>query len=181
MYFVAVLLPEALNEKILVYKKQMAKNYGCTVGLKSPAHITLVPPFWTAATNEDLLRAELDGLAATLSPFTVFTANFSAFAPRTLFVAVKESADLLALKKKTDERFDAKAYGTKKNSRPFHPHITVATRDLQKKDFADAWPQFEKQKFEESFDVAALCLLRHNGRLWDVVHIASFAPANGDD
>ena len=45
MYFNALVLPEQLDKKILTYKSWMADKYNCKVGLKSPAHITIVPPF----------------------------------------------------------------------------------------------------------------------------------------
>src|SRR5690349_4871439 len=140
MYFVAVVLPKHLDEKILQHKKWMQEKYGCKVGLKSPAHITLVPPFWTPTENEDKLKKDLFGIASDVSSFTVVTNNFSAFKPRTLFVATKENGALNELKKKTDDVFQRKDYKIKKEARPFHPHITIATRDLHKAAFAEAWP-----------------------------------------
>ena len=52
MYFVAIVLPSHLNEKLLAYKQLMLEKYNCKVALKSPAHITLVPPFWMEEEKE---------------------------------------------------------------------------------------------------------------------------------
>lgn len=175
MYFVAVVLPATLNEKIHVYKKQMQERYGCKVGLKSPAHITLAPPFWMEEANESALQQDLQKLAQQVAPFPLTTNDFSAFRPRTIFVAVRESSALQAVKKTADAFFRHSAYGMKIENRPFHPHITIATRDLHKKDFAEAWPFFQQEIFRESFDAAGLSLLKHNGRNWDVVFTAPFA------
>ena len=101
MYFVAVVLPKHLDEKILQHKKWMKENYGCKVGLKSPAHITLVSPFWMNAENESELKNNLKTIASAVVPFTVWTNNFAAFKPRTLFVATKENNALNELKIKT--------------------------------------------------------------------------------
>lgn len=175
MFFIAVVLPERLNEKILVFKKWMQEKYGCRVGLKSPAHITLVPPFWTEPENEALLTNDLQSIATQMNVFTLSTNNFSAFKPRTIFVAVNENEELHRLKKTTDDFFRRRDYKIKLDTRPFHPHITIVTRDLHKKDFADAWPHFENKTFTEEFEVDGLSLLKHNGKTWDVAFTSSFA------
>lgn len=175
MYFVAVVLPKAVDEKVRHYKQQMKEAYGCKVGLKSPAHITIVPPFWMAQEREANLEADLSAIAAGRQPFLLRTANFSAFRPRTLFVAVEESIALQELKKSSDAFFAARDFPMKKENRPFHPHITIATRDLPKHAFFEVWPSFAEKKFEEEFAVTGLSLLKHNGRAWDVVFTADFA------
>ena len=175
MFFTAIVLPNNLNEKILSYKKWVQEKYGCRVGMKSPAHITLLPPFWTEPANEERLKQELQVVCNSFPSFVVETNNFSAFKPRTLFIAVKENERLNQLKKMTDNYFRGTNYGVKIDGRPFHPHITIATRDLHKKDFTDAWPHFENKKFEEGFEAAGISLLKHNGRTWDVVFTSLFS------
>lgn len=177
MYFTALILPPQLNEKVLAYKKQLQEAYGCKVGLKSPAHITLIPPYWMPEAKEAALKDDMITLGQTLPAFTLTTANFSAFAPRTLFIAVQNSEPLQAVKKKNDHFFRHRDYKMKIESRPFHPHITLATRDLYKKDFAAAWTRFQNEVFEESFAVTGLSLLKHNGQSWDVVFTAPFTAA----
>jgi len=152
----------------------MKENYGCKVGLKSPAHITLVPPFWMNTEKETELKNNLKTIASAVVPFTVWTNNFAAFKPRTLFVATKENEALNNLKRTADNFFQSKNYKIKKEARPFHPHITVATRDLHKAAFAGAWPQFQNKIFEEAFEAAGLSLLKHNGQDWDVIFTANF-------
>ena len=53
-------------------------------------------------------------------------------------------------------------YKIKIDERPFHPHITIATRDLFKRSFHEAWPIFEKETFEAEWEANALSVLRHN-------------------
>lgn len=176
MYFIAVVLPADLNTKILAYKKWMQENWGCKVGLKSPAHITLVPPFWMDESLEPPLIKDITLLSTQFTPFEIDTHNFSCFKPRTIFIEPVLTDNLRNLKKETDQFFKTHyQYGAKVDTRPFHPHITIATRDLRKSAFAEAWPHFEKQTFEHSFRADAISLLRHNGNTWDVVHTAHFA------
>jgi 2'-5' RNA ligase len=181
MYFLAVVLPQAIDEKVLRYKQQMRETYGCKVGLKSPAHITLAPPFWMDEAKEAALVQDIASLARSLSAFSLTTANFSAFKPRSIFVALEENETLHSLKKMSDAFFRGKDYNMKVESRPFHPHITIATRDLHKKDFWEAWPQFEKERLIESAAITGLSLLKHNGQKWDVHYTAPFTASGADD
>ena len=175
MYFIALVLPEFLQQKILPLKQKMYDQYGCRTGLKSPAHITLLPPYWMDESLEKELIADLDMLSSQFEPFTLHTAGFSCFRPRTIFIATAASEELNRIKAVSDVFFGTRfVYKMKTDRRPFHPHITIATRDLAPKDFYDAWPFFEKGVFSESFEVNSMSLLRHNQKNWDVVHTSRF-------
>lgn len=175
MYFIAIVLPPELNEKVLKYKKMMLEKYNCKVGLKSPAHITLVPPFWMEDEKESELISDIDTVSSKLSSFTIRTNNFSAFRPGTIFAAVEENETLQAVKNKMDDFFkNQSSYSIKIDTRPFHPHITIATRDLFKKSFYEIWPWFEEKKFIEEWKAETVSLLRHNKKNWDVVHTSQF-------
>jgi 2'-5' RNA ligase len=155
----------------------MKENYGSKVGLKSPAHITIVPPFWMEEEKEQNLKEDMETISRNFPAFELGAANFSAFKPRTIFVAVEHNDSLNALKKASDNFFRQSDYKIKIENRPFHPHITIATRDLHKKDFAEAWPHFQDSEFKERFVAEGISLLKHNGRHWDVVFTAPFAAA----
>jgi 2'-5' RNA ligase len=175
MYFVAIVLPEELNKEVRVFKDRMLAKWGCKVGLKSPAHITLIPPFWMDETLQTELLRDLDVLCSSLHPFPITTNNFAAFKPRTIFIQPVLHEGLKKLKRATDSFCKAhKQYGAKADNRPFHPHITIATRDLHKQAFAEAWLYFEQQKFEVVFDAKGLSVLRHNTQAWDVIHTSPF-------
>jgi len=175
MYFVAVVLPYALNEEIKVFKNLMFERWGCAVGLKSPAHITLVPPFWMDAALEKTFVRDLDESCKNIQPFTIATNNFSAFKPRTIFIKPVLDDPLKKLKNDVDTFCKTHTqYGAKPDTRPFHPHITIATRDLNKQAFAEAWTYFETKTFTASFEANGLAVLRHNTKIWEVIHTATF-------
>ena len=176
LYFTALVLPEYLNAKILPLKQYMHQEYGCKVGLNSPAHITLLPPFRMENSLEGNLLSAIDDFSTSLSPFPVSTANFSAFPPRTLFIDVAPSAELSKLKAASDRYFGAlPLVKVKIDTRPFHPHITIATRDLEKSAFHKSWQRFKEERFEEEWTVGGISMLRHNSKNWDVVHTSQFA------
>ena len=175
MYYIAIVLPKELDEQIIKFKYYMLEKYEAKVGLKSPAHITIVPPFWLHPEREDGLRSDLDSLAAQLQPFPLSTHDFSAFKPRTIYIDVAPSEPLKEVKKKADRFFAERAeYGIKPENRDFNPHITIATRDLHKAAFAEAWPYFKDKEFRKDWTVEGLSLLRHNKKNWDVILTSQF-------
>jgi 2'-5' RNA ligase len=175
MYFVALVLPEELNQEILKWKHYMHERFQCSVGLKSPAHITLVPPFWLDEAKKNSLLADVNRIAGDHHSFSIETKNFSAFKPRTIFIDVAENEALTKLKHRVDLSFkNNKRYRMKIDDRPFHPHITIATRDLFKKNFYEVWPVFEKERFEKKWEATGVSVLRHNKKNWDVIHTSQF-------
>ena len=175
MYFIAIVLPQDLNEKVLKYKNLMFEKYNCKVGLKSPAHITLVPPFWMNEEKEEQLISDINSLSNHLNPFSISTNNFSAFKPKTIFISLVLNDQLNDVKKATDAFFKGNAfYNIKIETRPFHPHITVATRDLFKKSFFEIWPWFAEKKFLEEWTADGISILRHNKKNWDVIYTSQF-------
>lgn len=174
MYFIAVVLPGKLNEKVLKYKTMMLEKYNCKVGLKSPAHITLVPPFWMEEEKEQQLLQDTDGLSSQFSSFIICTNNFSVFKPKTIFIAMVANKKLDEIKAATDSFFKDSVYPVKIDTRSFHPHITIATRDLYKKDFYEVWPWFAEKKFVEEWKAGGISVLRHNKKNWDVIHTSQF-------
>lgn len=171
MYFIAIVLPKDLDAEIIKYKQLMLERWGCTVGLKSPAHITVVPPFWMSNELETTLLKDADAVSKLFSPFIITTNNFSAFKPRTIFIDVLLDDKVTFVKKQTESYFTAnKSYKIKRENRPFHPHITIATRDLHKKAFAEAWLLFEHKTYRAAFEVQGLATLRHNKKTWDIIH-----------
>jgi 2'-5' RNA ligase len=179
MYFIAHVLPAELNEKIQFYKQVMLERYGCKVGLKSPAHITLIAPFWLEPGKEKGLINNLDLISRDHCPFIINTLNFAAFKPRTIFIDVIDNKDLNTLKSSIERQFvNNKDYNIKSEDRPFKPHITIATRDLTKKSFSEAWAHFENKQFEKKWVANSISLLHHNKKNWDVIHTSQFSIAS---
>jgi 2'-5' RNA ligase len=50
--------------------------------------------------------------------------------------------------------------------KPFHPHITIAFRDLKKAIFNEAWDYYSNRLFQEEFTAESVTLLKHNGQFW---------------
>lgn len=171
MYFIAVAAPAAINEKVLQWKHYMRDHFGCTVALRSPAHITLIPPFWMNEQLEKQLIDDVEGFVMQQSSLDIGLHNFDAFKPRVIFIHVEENEALSKLKSALEQFLLSKnKYPVKKETRPFHAHLTIANRDLLKKDFAAAFDHFSKIKYAVSFPVQQLTLFRHDGSKWIAHH-----------
>lgn len=170
MYFIAIVAPGEIDQQVLKWKNYFKENFGCTVALKSPAHITLIPPFWMKEELEsDLIRA-IQEFSKTKSKFEIALKDFAAFKPKVIFVDVVKNELLNSLYQSfSDFNITENRFPIKKDDRPFHPHVTLAARDLYKKAFYEAWEVFSKKKYDASWIVNGISLLRHNKKNWDVI------------
>ena len=175
MYYISIVAPEAINEQVAQWKNFMRDRFGCIVALKSPAHITLASPFWMNASLQGLLEDTIKEFSNNQKNFLIELKDFGSFKPRVIFVRVTESVDSTHLRDSLEEHLLTNPlFPIKKTARPFHPHITVANRDLHKTDFYTAWEYFKNKKYEASFMANGITLMKHNGILWEAVYKASF-------
>ncbi|GHE55541.1 2'-5' RNA ligase [Roseivirga thermotolerans] len=165
-YFLAIIPPLELCDKIDSIKQEFADAYGCKAAFRSPPHITFHMPFqWREAKEARLFEALRS--AGPFEPFTITLNGFGAFEPRTIFIEpepcpplMKMNESLLQATKRKLHLFHAVHAGG------FHPHITVAFRDLKKAHFTEAWPVYASRVFKDEFDVKSFWLLKHNGSRW---------------
>ncbi len=170
MFYVAVLCPPEIDKKIQAYKLWMRDRFGCTVALKSPAHITLIPPFWLENEKEQQLIETIHSFKTGIDPFTITLKDFSHFSNRVLFISVEENHQLGSLRKATENHFFLSFHEvTKPDDRPYHPHITIANRDIKPGDFNKAWHHFKQISFKEQFKASAISLLKLSAGKWNVI------------
>jgi 2'-5' RNA ligase len=175
MYYLALLAPEEINTAVLKWKYFFRDNYGCTAALKSPAHITLIPPFWMKEELEEELKTAIQQFCQNQKKFPAQVSGFSCFPPKVIFAAIVKNDHLgLLYSSFTEFIIQQKKFPFMKDDRLFHPHITLATRDLYKKDFYEAWKIFEHKKYEATLMAGSISLLRHNKKNWDVVFTSQF-------
>jgi 2'-5' RNA ligase len=127
-------------------------------------------PFeWKEAKEEKLLD-ELQAFSLAKSSFTISLQNFSCFAPRVIYINVTPSQQLTELQSELFRhcKIHLNLFNAQYQDLPFHPHITLAFRDLKKDQFAKAWEEFKEKKYSASFLVNKITLLKHNGNLWAV-------------
>ena len=168
LYFIAIVPPEPIKSSILNLKQHCLEQYKSKAALKSPAHITLHMPFRWNPLKEEQLKTTLQRISSATPTFDIELKNFGAFEPRVIYVDVLMSESLTGLKheimsasKLTWKLFDHI------QERPFHPHMTIAFRDLKKPEFAKAWAEFVNRDFTQLFKAHEITLLKHNGTFWE--------------
>lgn len=170
MFYIAVLCSPEIDKKIQTYKLWIRDRFGCTVALKSPAHITLIPPFWLHNEKEQLLIDTIHTFKTTLPPFNIHLKQFSHFSNRVIFAAVDENHQLGSLRKAVDDHFIKPFHDViKPDDRSFHPHVTIVNRDIKPGDFIKAWDHFKRQSFDEQFEATIISLLKLNPGKWNVI------------
>ena len=168
-HFIGVLLPEDITLTLEDCRLYMREAYGCKSGHATPIHVTLVPPFRLPDeySTEDLARAiESDVLPKGLG-FTGHIDNFDAFGDRTLFAKVVTDEKWVALRDAVYGAVVKAAPGcTKKDGRPFAPHLTVANRDVPVGVMTDALQVMNELNLVEDFPVDNVTIFERQDGKW---------------
>lgn len=163
LYFIALLPNPVVQDEVTRFKETARDRFGSGHALKSPPHITLIPPFGSNQTDFSALQT----FAQAQEPFAVQLRHFNRFGSRVIFVDVLPEPPLLACQAQL-ATFCHGRFGIKPDTRPFHPHMTVAFRDLQRAVFPAAWAYFSTQSYERTFTAEGVTILRHTGQRWVV-------------
>lgn len=168
LFFIALLPPKEISDKIIVIQKEVADKYDSRHALKSPPHITLIPPFKFSGDFEKTIIEPLTDFFSHCSPFTIHLTGFGCFERnRVVFINVIKNEHLIET---YHELFNVVRNNLLIELQHIHeqftPHLTIASRDLRKELFREAWNEFKEKTFEESFRVQTVFLLRHTGKVW---------------
>ena len=178
-YFIAVVLPQDIREEVYNFKKIMAEQHHACHAFKSQAHITLHMPFKWGSSKRGELDQALAQMAAGLSPFEVALQDFGVFEPLVIFIDVAENKDLRDLRSKVLlEMRKRNIYNGDYKKVGFQPHVTIAFRDLRKVNFYEAWETFKEQKYERTFSVSGISLLKYQSDHWQESGTFPFMDTN---
>ncbi|MEJ0054436.1 MAG: 2'-5' RNA ligase family protein [Bacteroidota bacterium] len=170
-YFIAIVPPSPFYTQANELKEYFKAQHHSKASLNSPPHITLHMPFEWRSDREDILLNKLGQFSSRQSPVDITFNNFNCFEPRVIFIAVAENKGLneLQYQLRVFCKKDLGLFNADYKDLPFHPHLTLAFRDLKKPAFAKAWEEFKDKKFEGTFSVDKICLLKHENEKWRVM------------
>lgn len=173
LYFAALIPPKHVKEEILQLKLEIKEKFNAAHALKLPAHITILPPFWLEENRESDLLKMLENQAQAQSVFFVELKDFGHFGQRVIYVKVVDHE----LVKEVYAHFSPllENFLSHFSASSIHPHITLATRDLNRGDFQEAWKEFKNRSYSNSFPANSLFILKHNGKSWDVLKEFNFS------
>ncbi len=169
LYFVATLPPYMIRQEVSAMKKEIATRWGPKHALKSPPHITLVPPFRWPEAKEEQLKNVLFQFAKHNHGFHVVLEDFGRFGQRVIFVHIRHNAALARLHYDLCAHLDHTIGLHCPSHHPFRPHMTIAHRDLTRDLFPKVWQTFAERRYQRHYTASHLSLLKHNGRHWEIV------------
>lgn len=168
-YFIALVLEEESLEKVEALKMELFERYQLKGALRSPAHITLHRPFeWRLDREENLLTVlEAFPFGPTLD---LQVLNFATFPPRVVYAHVEPDAQLEELHKRLANycKQQLRLFNETDDLRGFHPHITIAFRDLKKPLFYELEKEFQTRTLQLELRFLEFCLLKLDKR-WEVL------------
>ncbi|TAD78486.1 MAG: 2'-5' RNA ligase family protein [Oscillatoriales cyanobacterium] len=166
-WFVAIVPPDGVGDRVTALKQDCADRFGTRQALKSPPHITLIPPFERSMAAVKPIRQVLADFARERSPFALRLDGFGAFVPRVLFLRPAANPSLEILRADLADRCQTDCQ-IPRETRPFHAHMTVAFRDWEPAQFHAAWAEFGDCPFLADFMVDHIVLLCHRDRCWQI-------------
>lgn len=167
IFFIAILPNREICSEIKTFKEYTLAHFDSGHALRSPAHITLEPPFKWDMDQLSMLESALKAFAEKASPFTIELNDFDVFSPKVVFVKVLKNKALWDFQYELTSflRSDLNLLSDRPD-RPFHPHMTIAFKDLRKEMFLKARDHFSKITYQRNIKADQICLLQHNGKVW---------------
>ena len=170
LYFVAIVPPSPIYEEAFEQKVYFKTKYNSKASLNSPPHITLHMPFRWEENEEEKLAERLQAFAEQRQPPAIRLNGFSSFPPKVIFINVEITDELQTLQKDIERYFrrELNLFNAKYKDLPFHPHLTLAFRDLKKPNYQKAWEEFIGKEYQATFVAEKIALLKHSGSVWEV-------------
>lgn len=171
MVYFSLVCPDVVSREIRGFQQWLFLRHGARAAMKSPAHITLVAPFWWPAERLDALSAHAAAFHFAPPKVSLRLDGFGHFGKRVLFVRVEAPPELQALQEAFNSHMRLMAGSTlKQDDRPFHPHVTIATRDMTPAAFRDAWEHFSRIEYGAAMDLDAISMMLQRPGAWDIHH-----------
>lgn len=170
LYFIAIVPPEPELTELWGLKHEFAEKYSVKAALKSPPHVTLHMPFRYREDREPRLFETLQESMKELPGFRLVLDGFGSFPPRVVYLQVEENSTLNELYRMIMKlmKTEFSIFNAGYKDRPFHPHLTLAFRDVRKAVFNEIWEHVRNEPFRMEADISHVCLLKHNGSNWEV-------------
>ncbi len=167
---IALIPPEPVYSVIRKEQEYIADMWGPKHALRTPPHITVIPPIALTSSEVGWLFGMAYALAGSLPSIRMELNDYGSFKPRVIYVNTiisKELHELYdlwheALLLKMPHVFD------KYPDRPYHPHLTLAHKDVTHPQFDKMWRQYANKKYRASFVADHFCILNHTAEGWEV-------------
>jgi len=174
LYFIALIPPEEVATEITSFKQEIADNYNSKKALRVMPHITLKAPFTITHRQDEEVLEWFQNIKTGVHSFEITLNGFGAFDnPKNpvIFVKPEDSVTMRLLQKDILAEFKQQFSNIPVHfhEEEFHPHMTIAYRDLAYAEFEKAWAVFKDRNYTANFTTNGFNLLKHNGEYWEVL------------
>ncbi|HVZ55201.1 MAG TPA: 2'-5' RNA ligase family protein [Chitinophagaceae bacterium] len=172
-YFIALLPSSDLTEEVRALQQEFADRFHASRALRLPPHLTLQPPFFLVPGRLEAFTGRLAAYFGARQPLALELDGFGSFShPRqpVIFIQPRPHAGLLALylglAGLMREAGEAGLVPRSQPVRDWHPHLTLAYRDLKPAAFGAAWAEFRHRAFRRRMEVSSAWLLTREKERW---------------
>lgn len=168
-FFIAILPPDAILNEVVAFQKEIEKAYGSKHAQNAPPHITIIPPFEATVVEVETLIGVLSKSNLDNNSIDIHLDGFQNFDHRTLFVDIAKNEALERFCKAVKQLFNQQKIIPQRVEKHFFvPHITIANKDLKKKDFKLALLEFKQRDYQRKFLLNEMVILRFEDRKWEL-------------
>ncbi len=166
---IALLLPPSVADRVRQEQQYIALHFGPKHALRTPPHITLIPPLAVTPAENSLLIKMAEKISHAYKPFSLQLDGFDAFPPKVVYLRLQESPALEALYKlwRRELMLQLPHLLDKYPDRPYHPHVTLAHRDVTREQFNAIREHFSGREFRTAWEVKGFWTLEHVPRGWE--------------
>lgn len=169
-YFIALVPSGHIQEEATQLKELLKETFNLKYALKSPAHITIKMPFHWNELKEKKLIHLLQGFFQDKKAFQLTLRGFDKFGRRVLFIDLKSTPELLEIQRALGEFTKTELkQPIELSDKSFHPHMTIAFKDVKAAKFDEYWQFIKKQKFDHVYAVDSVALLKRIEGRWVVI------------
>lgn len=167
-YFIAAIPPVYLANYITGVKQSIAEKYDSKAALNQPPHITVVPPFELDESKEESLYQLVENYLKNTYPFLLTLENYGSFPPKVIFIDVVPNHQLNELANNLSKVLQEQEI-VKPSNYSYHPHVTVAFKDLTEENYKLAWEEYKDKNVYFNWDLNQISLLKYVDKQWLVV------------
>ncbi len=166
-YFLAIVPEGLIQENCIEIKNEIKEKFNVKYALKSPAHVTLKMPFSYNEAKEEKLIQALRKFTIQFEGFPITLGGVDIFGKRVIFIKVKSDVLLIKLQSALKEFCKRELNLVDELSdRNFHPHMTIAFKDLKEIHFDGILNLAKKRSIQEEYFVAEIHLLKRIEGHW---------------
>lgn len=166
-YFLAIVPDGPIQVKSTEIKNEIREKFNVKYALKSPAHVTLKMPFSYNEAKEEKLIQLLRNHLMPVEPFPVSFGGVDTFGKRVIFLKVKSDDRLHKLQSGMKDFCKRELNLVDELSdRNFHPHMTIAFKDLKETHFDTILNLIKEQEVNGDFHVDRITILKRIDGRW---------------